>query len=154
MPVAAQYVVTFLKPEMLHVYRQITSLRAYRPVVFCQKRENAETFPFRDIVLQPKPLTHALRRIWQKQIRGLPITIYRSEARRTLRELHRTDARVLHVYFGHIGVHLLPLLEIADLPVIVKADSTIQYQRVVDVLDLLGRLEITQLGLVTQRVVK
>jgi biopolymer transport protein ExbD len=41
-----------------------------------------------------------------------------------------------------------------DLPVIVKADSTIPYQRVVDVLDLLGRLEITQLGLVTQRVVK
>ncbi len=41
-----------------------------------------------------------------------------------------------------------------NLPVIVKADSTIPYQRVVDVLDLLGRLEITQLGLVTQRVVK
>ena len=41
-----------------------------------------------------------------------------------------------------------------DLPVIVKADSNIQYQRVVDVLDLMGRLEITQLGLVTQRVVK
>ena len=40
------------------------------------------------------------------------------------------------------------------LPVIVKADATIQYQRVVDVLDLLGRLEITQLGLVTQRIVK
>jgi biopolymer transport protein ExbD len=41
-----------------------------------------------------------------------------------------------------------------SLPVIVKADSSIQYQRVVDVLDLIGRLEITQLGLVTQRVVK
>jgi biopolymer transport protein ExbD len=41
-----------------------------------------------------------------------------------------------------------------NLPVIIKADATIQYQRVVDVLDLLGRLEITQLGLVTQRVVK
>jgi biopolymer transport protein ExbD len=41
-----------------------------------------------------------------------------------------------------------------DLPVILKADSTIQYQSVVDVLDLLGRLEITQLGLVTQRVTK
>ena len=41
-----------------------------------------------------------------------------------------------------------------DLPVIIKADSTIQYQRVVDILDLVGRLEITQLGLVTQRVVK
>jgi biopolymer transport protein ExbD len=41
-----------------------------------------------------------------------------------------------------------------NLPVIVKADSSIQYQRVVDVLDLLGRLEITQLGLVTQKIVK
>ena len=40
------------------------------------------------------------------------------------------------------------------LPVIIKADSTIQYQRVVDVLDLLGRLDITQLGLVTQKIVK
>lgn len=41
-----------------------------------------------------------------------------------------------------------------DLPVIIKADSAIQYQKVVDVLDLLGRLEITQLGLVTTRIVK
>ena len=41
-----------------------------------------------------------------------------------------------------------------NLPVIIKADATIQYQRVVDVLDLVGRLEITQLGLVTQRLVK
>jgi biopolymer transport protein ExbD len=41
-----------------------------------------------------------------------------------------------------------------QLPVIIKADSTIQYQKVVDVLDVLGRLEITQLGLVTQRIVK
>jgi biopolymer transport protein ExbD len=41
-----------------------------------------------------------------------------------------------------------------ELPVIIKADSGIQYQRVVDVLDLLGRLEITQLGLVTQKIVK
>jgi biopolymer transport protein ExbD len=41
-----------------------------------------------------------------------------------------------------------------QLPVIVKADAGIQYQKVVDVLDLVGRLEITQLGLVTQRVVK
>jgi biopolymer transport protein ExbD len=41
-----------------------------------------------------------------------------------------------------------------DLPVIIKADSTIQYQRVVDILDLLSRLDITHLGLVTQRIVK
>ncbi|MBU2479384.1 MAG: biopolymer transporter ExbD [Gammaproteobacteria bacterium] len=41
-----------------------------------------------------------------------------------------------------------------DLPVVVKADATIQYERVVEVLDLIGRLEITQLGLVTARLVK
>jgi biopolymer transport protein ExbD len=41
-----------------------------------------------------------------------------------------------------------------NLPVIIKADAAIQYQKVVDVLDLLGRLEITQLGLVTSRIVK
>jgi biopolymer transport protein ExbD len=41
-----------------------------------------------------------------------------------------------------------------NLPLIIKADSTVQYQRVVDVLDIAGRLEITQLGLVTQKIVK
>jgi biopolymer transport protein ExbD len=41
-----------------------------------------------------------------------------------------------------------------NLPVIIKADATIQYQRVVDILDLAGRLQITQLGLVTQKIVK
>ncbi len=41
-----------------------------------------------------------------------------------------------------------------DLPVIVKGDAKIQYERVIEVLDLLGRLEITQVGLVTQRIVK
>jgi len=41
-----------------------------------------------------------------------------------------------------------------DLPVILKADSTVQYQSVVDVLDLLSRLDINQLGLVTKAVVK
>lgn len=41
-----------------------------------------------------------------------------------------------------------------ELPVIVKGDATVQYQKVIEVLDLMGRLDITQLGLVTQRVVK
>ncbi|MFZ5620251.1 MAG: ExbD/TolR family protein [Pseudomonadota bacterium] len=41
-----------------------------------------------------------------------------------------------------------------ELPVVVKADAAIQYERVVEVLDLMGRLEITQLGLVTQKLVK
>ena len=41
-----------------------------------------------------------------------------------------------------------------QLPVVIKADALIQYQRVVDVLDIMGRLEISQLGLVTKKLVK
>ena len=41
-----------------------------------------------------------------------------------------------------------------DFPVVIKGDASVQYERVVEVLDLLGRLDITQLGLVTQRLVK
>jgi biopolymer transport protein ExbD len=41
-----------------------------------------------------------------------------------------------------------------DLPVVIKADALIQYQRVVDVLDLMAKLEISQLGLVTKKLVK
>jgi len=41
-----------------------------------------------------------------------------------------------------------------ELPVVLKGDARIQYQLVVDVLDLLGRLEITQVGLVTEKLVK
>lgn len=119
-PVAAQYVVTFLKPEMLHVYRQIAALRAFRPVVFCQKRENAAQFPFERVVILPKPRTHQVRRLVQKTLLDRPITIYRREARRILEALHDAEARILHIYFGHIGVHLLPLLEICDLPVVVS----------------------------------
>lgn len=41
-----------------------------------------------------------------------------------------------------------------DLPVVIKADAAIQYQRVVDILDLMNRLEIRQIGLVTKSLVK
>jgi colanic acid/amylovoran biosynthesis glycosyltransferase len=131
-PVAAQYVVTFLKPEMLHIYRQITALQAFRPVVFCQKRENADRFPFQDLNVLRKPLTHPLRRLVQKQWLGRPVIIYRSEARRILAALESARAQVLHIYFGHIGVHLLPLLEICPLPVVVSfhgADAQVDLEK-------------------------
>ncbi|MDY6828334.1 MAG: biopolymer transporter ExbD [Pseudomonadota bacterium] len=40
-----------------------------------------------------------------------------------------------------------------QIPVIVKGDASVQYQVVITVLDLLGRLEITQIGLVTEKIV-
>jgi biopolymer transport protein ExbD len=41
-----------------------------------------------------------------------------------------------------------------DLPVVLKADAAIQYEKVIEVLDVITRLEISQLGLVTQKLVK
>ncbi len=41
-----------------------------------------------------------------------------------------------------------------NLPIVIKGDATVQYQNVVDVLALLGRIDITQIGLVTQNLVK
>lgn len=41
-----------------------------------------------------------------------------------------------------------------EFPVVVKGDSQTQYQNVMDVLDLLGRLNITQVGLATKPIVK
>jgi biopolymer transport protein ExbD len=44
--------------------------------------------------------------------------------------------------------------ETPDLPVVIKGDAKVQYEKVVEVMDLLGRLDITHLGLVTQKLVK
>lgn len=41
-----------------------------------------------------------------------------------------------------------------DLPVVIKGDAKVYYQSVVEILDLLQTLEISQLGLVTQKLVK
>ena len=41
-----------------------------------------------------------------------------------------------------------------DLPVVVKADAAVQYQKVIEVLEVVTRLQINQLGLVTQKLVK
>lgn len=38
-----------------------------------------------------------------------------------------------------------------DLPVVIKGDAAVQYAKIVDVLALLGKIDITQIGLVTQK---
>ena len=41
-----------------------------------------------------------------------------------------------------------------DFPVVVKGDSTVQYQKVMDILDLLRRVDLPQVGLVTGKPAK
>jgi colanic acid/amylovoran biosynthesis glycosyltransferase len=109
-PVAAQYCATFLKPEMLHIYRQVSALRGYQALVFTQKRENETRFPFEPVVTLRRPWNRELRRFWQKTILRRPFITSRKEARTLATHVKRSGAALLHVYFGHIGIHLLPFL--------------------------------------------
>jgi glycosyltransferase involved in cell wall biosynthesis len=119
-PVVACYCATFLKPEMLHIYRQITALERCAPVVITQKRENAECYPFAPVHTVPKAAAHFLRRFWFRQVRDTPWQISDAELRALLRLLSETRASLLHIYFGQIAVHLLPLIRTWDNPSIVS----------------------------------
>ena len=105
---------------MLHIYRQITSLERVRPIVIAQKRENADQFPFDRVYTVGKPATHFLRRFWFRQLLDAPWQISQFELDSLLRILTKTEAQLLHIYFGHIGVHLLPLIRAWPKPTIVS----------------------------------
>ena len=119
-PVIACYCATFLKPEMLHIYRQITGLKRCTPVVIAQKRENAARYPFESLYMVPKSRTHLLRRFWFRQLRDQPWQISDAELNGLLSVLTEARARLLHIYFGHIAVHLLPLIRAWKNPSIVS----------------------------------
>jgi len=118
--VVACYCATFLKPEMLHIYRQITSLRRVEPFVIAQKREEAERYPFDRIAVVGKPATHFARRFWFKQVRDTPWEISPGEVRKLTGILAEVKAELLHIYFGHIAVHLLPLVQAWPKPSVVS----------------------------------
>ncbi len=109
-PVVAAYCATFLKPEMQHIYRQLTALRRFRPIVIAQKREHPEQFPFSPVYLVGKPWTHFLRRFWFRTLREAPWQISHRELAQLKEILSASDAQLLHIYFGQIAVHLLPLI--------------------------------------------
>src|SRR3954452_22683533 len=100
-PVVACYCATFLKPEMLHIYRQITSLKRVEPFVIAQKREEAERYPFERVAIVGKPALHFARRFWFKEVRDAPWQISRAEVRKLIDVLDGANAQLLHIYFGH-----------------------------------------------------
>src|ERR1700686_4091313 len=105
---------------MLHIYRQITGLRRIQPIVIAQKRENADKFPFDKIDIVPKLATHFLRRFWFRQVRNEPWQISSREVRGLIDVLERENAQLLHIFFGHIAVHLLPLIQAWSKPSVVS----------------------------------
>src|ERR1700716_452049 len=109
--VVASYCTSFLKSEMLHIYRQVCALRGVDTFVMAKAVQNPDRFPFRDNELIPQPHMNLLRHGWLKFVRRRPPIVYRGEFQMLSSLLQRRGADLMHIYFGHTGVHLLPFIE-------------------------------------------
>src|SRR2546421_1557785 len=118
--VVASYCSSFLKPEMLHIYRQVKALRRVKTFVMTKELQNAERFPFRDIEIIPKQRMNLLMHGWLKLVERRPPIVYRGEYQTLDSLLERHGADLMHIYFGHTGVHLLPFIEQWDKPCVVS----------------------------------
>ena len=133
-PRVAFYCATFLKPEMLHIYRQLCAIERFEKTVFTQKREDAIRFPFDGVVVLPRSPWRWLNRIVSKQLLGHPMLWTRSETERLRRAFENRDGSLLHIFFGNIAVQLLPVMRMAQRtwPVVVSfhgADVLVELDR-------------------------
>lgn len=121
LPRVASYITTFLKPEMHHIYRQVANLHTFETFVITKTRQNAETFPFNDVeIIPPARSFFDRRRLLEKHLLRKSPFFYRGEYAATLEILRRRKPDLLHVYFGHTAVSLLPLLLDIPIPVVVS----------------------------------
>ena len=118
--VVASYCSSFLKSEMLHIYRQLRALRGVDTFVVTKEVQNAERFPFERIEIIPKRRTNLLVHGWLKFVERRPPIVYRGEYQTLDSLLERHGADLMHIYFGHTGVHLLPFIEQWDKPCVVS----------------------------------
>src|ERR1700728_1169790 len=105
---------------MLHIYRQVTGLQKYSTFVLTKERQNEEQFPFPDVELIPKAGKNFIKRFFLKYIRRLPPVYYRGELQVLIKILKRHPADLMHIYFGHTGVHLLPFVKEWKSPCVVS----------------------------------
>jgi hypothetical protein len=82
---------------MLHIYRQITALERFRPIVIAQKREEAERFPFEPVFLvRAASISQRFGFApWYAPGRSLP--------GRLCGVLDGNEVQLLHIYFDTSG---------------------------------------------------
>ncbi len=129
-----------------------------------------ENKPYDDINITPMlDLAYVLLIIFiimtTASVQGMKVNLPRASAQPSLTE-NKTKAISItndgKIFLDTVPVSL-PELEqrliqqkalTPDFPVVIKGDGQTQYQTVMDVLDLLGRLNITQVGLATKPLTK
>jgi colanic acid/amylovoran biosynthesis glycosyltransferase len=119
-PVVASYCTTFLKPEMRHIYRQVGGLRRYATFVMTRERVGEEQFPFANVELLPRARKNFLKRFWLKYVMKRAPVYYRGELQVLIKALQRRPADLMHIYFGHTAVHLLPFIQEWRAPCVVS----------------------------------
>ena len=120
MPTVASYCTVFLKPEMQHIYRQISGTKRYQNVVITKTRQHDKTFPYELVSILPKSGVNIFKRLYLKYLQRSKPFIYRGELEVLQKTIETVGPDVLHIYFGHTAVHLLPFLEITKLPYLVS----------------------------------
>src|SRR2546430_5116266 len=118
--VIASYCSSFLKPEMLHIYRQVKALRGVDTFVVTKEVQNAERFPFAAVEVIPKRRTNLLVHGWLKFVERRPPIVYRGEYQTLDSLLERHGLCLMHIFFGHTGVHFLPFIQQWDKPCLVS----------------------------------
>src|SRR5436189_2230522 len=118
--VVASYCSSFLKSEMLHIYRQVKALRGVHTFVVTKEVQHAEQLPFEKIEVIPKRRTNLRVHGVLKFVERRPPIVFRGEYQTLDSLLERHGADLMHIYFGHTGVHLLPFIEQWDKPCVVS----------------------------------
>ena len=115
-PVAAQIKTIYLPLSETFIYRALTGLRRWRPLVLAEIVANAERFPLAGVTRLRRPA------LWRRAPWAL---LRRALGDRTLRAAFRplpagtlAGARVLHAHFGEAGVACLPLVRAGSLPLV------------------------------------
>jgi colanic acid/amylovoran biosynthesis glycosyltransferase len=118
-PTVISYCATFLKLEMLHVYRQVVGVSSYRNVVVTRRHENAARFPHDPVIRLRKSPWRSLHRAWHGLV-GSRVPVSRFETNQLTRIVRGQKAGLVHIYFGTEAARLLSWMPRADVPILVS----------------------------------
>ena len=100
---------------MLHVHRQIAGLKGFSPLVIAQKLEG--DWPANPVRVVPRSAFRFVARGIER-LTGRPWQISRREAVRM--ESLASESVLLHIFFGNVAVHLLPLIRRVKIPAVIS----------------------------------
>jgi colanic acid/amylovoran biosynthesis glycosyltransferase len=113
------FVATFLKPEMLHVYRQTTNLERHTNWIVTRRRECEKRFPARNVISLRRHPLRWFQRAWHRS-RGERPPLDAAENKQLHEICASKKAHLVHVYFGTEAARCIPFLRRAKLPKVVS----------------------------------